>query len=136
MNHLDQLESQSVYILREAFNRIDRLAMLWSLGKDSNVMVWLARKAFFGHVPFPVMHIDTGQNFPEVIEFRDNTVARLGARLVVAKVQDTIDQGKVQDPGAMGSRNRLQTVTLPRSWLTTKHEGDRVQVTFAGTTAF
>ena len=71
MTHLDQLESQSVYILREAFNRIDRLAMLWSLGKDSNVMVWLARKAFFGHVPFPVMHIDTGKKFPEMYAFRD-----------------------------------------------------------------
>jgi len=71
MTHLDQLESQSVYILREAFNRIDRLAMLWSLGKDSNVMVWLARKAFFGHVPFPVMHIDTGRKFPEMYAFRD-----------------------------------------------------------------
>ena len=71
MTHLDQLESQSVYILREAFNRIDRLAMLWSLGKDSNVMVWLARKAFFGYVPFPVMHIDTGKKFPEMYAFRD-----------------------------------------------------------------
>ena len=71
MTHLDQLESQSVYILREAFNRIEPLAMLWSLGKDSNVMVWLARKAFFGHVPFPVMHIDTGKKFPEMYAFRD-----------------------------------------------------------------
>jgi sulfate adenylyltransferase subunit 2 len=71
MTHLDQLEAQSVYILREAFNRIDRLAMLWSLGKDSNVMVWLARKAFFGAVPFPVMHIDTGKKFAEMYAFRD-----------------------------------------------------------------
>ena len=71
MQHLDKLESQSVYILREAFNRIDRLAMLWSLGKDSNVMVWLAKKAFLGHVPFPVMHIDTHRKFPEMYEFRD-----------------------------------------------------------------
>src|SRR3546814_7809224 len=71
MDHLDQLESQSVYILREAFNRIDKLAMLWSLGKDSNVMIWLARKAFLGHVPFPVMHIDTGKKFPEMYAFRD-----------------------------------------------------------------
>ncbi|MDY0884140.1 sulfate adenylyltransferase subunit CysD [Dongia soli] len=70
MDHLDRLESQSVYILREAFNQIDRLAMLWSLGKDSNVMVWLAKKAFFGHVPFPVMHIDTGKKFPEMYAFR------------------------------------------------------------------
>jgi sulfate adenylyltransferase subunit 2 len=71
MTHLDQLEAQSVYILREAFNRIDRLAMLWSLGKDSNVMVWLARKAFLGAVPFPVMHIDTGKKFAEMYAFRD-----------------------------------------------------------------
>ena len=66
MNHLDQLESESVYILREAFNRIEKLAMLWSLGKDSNTMVWLAKKAFFGHVPFPVVHVDTGKKFAEM----------------------------------------------------------------------
>ena len=71
MDHLDALESQSIYILREAFNRFDRIAMLWSLGKDSNCMVWLAKKAFFGHVPFPVMHIDTGKKFPEMYAFRD-----------------------------------------------------------------
>ena len=71
MDHLDVLESRSVYILREAFNRIDNLAMLWSLGKDSNAMLWLARKAFFGHVPFPLVHVDTGKKFPEMYAFRD-----------------------------------------------------------------
>lgn len=71
MDHLSRLESQSVYILREAFNRLDRVAMLWSLGKDSNVMVWLAKKAFFGHVPFPCVHVDTGNKFPEMYAFRD-----------------------------------------------------------------
>jgi len=71
MDHLDRLESQSVYIFREAFNRLGRVGMLWSLGKDSNVMIWLARKAFFGHVPFPVMHVDTGKKFPEMYAFRD-----------------------------------------------------------------
>lgn len=75
MDHLDQLESQSVYVFREAFARIDRLAMLWSLGKDSNVMVWLAKKAFFGRVPFPVMHIDTHKKFPEMYAFRDRYAA-------------------------------------------------------------
>ncbi|MEX2296219.1 MAG: sulfate adenylyltransferase subunit CysD [Dongiaceae bacterium] len=74
MDHLEQLESQSVYIFREAFARIDRLAMLWSLGKDSNVMIWLARKAFFGRVPFPAMHIDTQKKFPEMYAFRDRYV--------------------------------------------------------------
>lgn len=82
MDHLDQLESQSVYILREAFARIDKLAMLWSLGKDSNVMVWLARKAFFGRVPFPVMHIDTGKKFPEMYAFRDRYAREWGLTLI------------------------------------------------------
>jgi len=71
MDHLDALESKSIHILREAFNKIDNLAMLWSLGKDSNAMVWLAKKAFFGHVPFPLVHIDTEKKFPEMYAFRD-----------------------------------------------------------------
>ena len=71
MNHLDALKAQSVYILREAFNKFDRLGMLWSLGKDSNVMLWLARKAFHGHVPFPAMFCDTGKKFPEMYDFQD-----------------------------------------------------------------
>jgi len=78
MSDLDDLENQSIYILREAYNRIGRLAMLWSLGKDSNVMVWLARKAFFGHVPFPLVHIDTGRKFKEMYEFRDHYVKEWG----------------------------------------------------------
>ena len=74
MDHLDVLESRTIYILREAFNKIDKLAMLWSIGKDSNVMLWCARKAFFGHVPFPLVHIDTGKKFPEMYEFRDRVI--------------------------------------------------------------
>jgi sulfate adenylyltransferase subunit 2 len=83
MDHLDQLEAQSVFILREAFNRIERMVMLWSLGKDSNVMIWLARKAFFGHVPFPVMHIDTGRKFPEMYAFRDKFSREWGLKLIL-----------------------------------------------------
>jgi sulfate adenylyltransferase subunit 2 len=71
VSNLDDLEAQSIYIFREAFNRLENIAMLWSLGKDSNVMIWLARKAFFGHVPFPVVHVDTKKKFPEMYEFRD-----------------------------------------------------------------
>ena len=71
MNHLDELEAESIYILREAFAKLDKLAILWSLGKDSNVVLWLCRKAFFGHVPFPVMHVDTEKKFPEMYAFRD-----------------------------------------------------------------
>src|SRR3546814_14671270 len=78
MDRLDALEAQSVYILREAYAGIEPLAMLWSLGKDSNVMIWLARKAFFGHVPFPVMHVDTGKKFPEMYAFRDRSAVEWG----------------------------------------------------------
>ena len=70
-DHLDALEAQSIYIFREAFARLKKLALLWSLGKDSNVMIWLARKAFFGRVPFPALHVDTGKKFPEMYAFRD-----------------------------------------------------------------
>lgn len=83
MQHLDELEAQSVFILREAYNRIRPLAMLWSLGKDSNVMVWLARKAFFGHVPFPVMHVDTGKKFEEMYAFRARYAEAWGLDLLI-----------------------------------------------------
>ena len=82
MTQLDRLESQSIYILREAFSRVDKLAMLWSLGKDSNTMVWLARKAFFGRVPFPVVHLDTGKEFPETYAFRKRYVGEWGLNLI------------------------------------------------------
>src|SRR5436305_5082208 len=71
MDHVDALEAQSIYMYREAFARLKKLALLWSLGKDSNVMIWLARKAFFGHMPFPALHVDTGKKFPEMYAFRD-----------------------------------------------------------------
>ena len=83
MNHLDRLESQSVYIFREAFNKIERLGMLWSVGKDSNVMLWLARKAFFGHVPFPLIHVDTGKKFREMYEFRDRYAKEWNLNLII-----------------------------------------------------
>ncbi len=83
MNHLDALEAQSVYILREAFAKLDKLALLWSLGKDSNVVLWLARKAFFGHVPFPVLHVDTGRKFPEMYAFRERYSQEWGLKLLV-----------------------------------------------------
>jgi sulfate adenylyltransferase subunit 2 len=112
-DHLDLLESHAIFILREVAAECERPVLLFSGGKDSAVLLHLAVKAFAPQsLPFPVMHVDTGQNFPEVIAFRDTTVERLGARLVVASVQASIDQGKVADPGPLGSRNRLQTVSL------------------------
>src|SRR5258707_9028895 len=84
MDRLDDLEAQSIAIFREAYSEIDRLAMLWSLGKDSNAMVWLARKAFFGHLPFPVAHVDTGLEFPEVYAFRTRYAREWDLDLIVA----------------------------------------------------
>jgi sulfate adenylyltransferase subunit 2 len=93
MDHLDELEAQSIYILREAFARLKKLALLWSLGKDSNVMIWLARKAFFGRVPFPVMHVDTDKKFPEMYAFRERYAPEWGLDLIVehCPALETID---------------------------------------------
>jgi sulfate adenylyltransferase subunit 2 len=116
MTDLDKLESESVHIFREVAAAIERTALLFSGGKDSVVMLHLALKAFWpAPVPFPVMHVDTGENFDEVLEFRDRTVERFGLRLIVAKVQDDIDAGRsVEQTGVGATRNRLQTVTLLR----------------------
>ena len=112
-DHLDVLESHALFILREVVAECERPVLLFSGGKDSAVLLHLAAKAFAPQqLPFPVLHIDTGQNCAEVLDFRDRAVEAAGARLVVASVQDTIDQGKVADPGHLGSRNRLQSVTL------------------------
>ncbi len=116
LSHLDRLESEAVQIIREVAATIEKPALLFSGGKDSVVMLHLAVKAFWpAPVPFPVMHIDTGENFDEVIAFRDHTVDRYGLRLIVASVQDDIDAGRsVEDTGPRATRNRLQTVTLLR----------------------
>jgi sulfate adenylyltransferase subunit 2 len=114
MTHLRALEAESIHIIREVAAEFERPVMLFSGGKDSIVMLRLAEKAFWpGQLPFPVMHVDTGHNFPEVIEFRDRRVAEAGARLVIASVQDAIDKGLVtEETGPRASRNRLQTVPL------------------------
>jgi sulfate adenylyltransferase subunit 2 len=83
MTYLDELEAESVYILREAFAKLDHLAILWSLGKDSNVVLWLVKKAFFGHIPFPVMHVDTGKKFPEMYAFRERYAKEWGLNLLI-----------------------------------------------------
>jgi sulfate adenylyltransferase subunit 2 len=113
--HLDRLESESVHIFREVAATMEKPALLFSGGKDSVVMLHLAVKAFWpASVPFPVMHVDTGQNFDEVLAFRDATVEKYGLRLVVAHVQDDIDAGHSHEEYAGAPRNRLQTVTLLR----------------------
>src|SRR5213596_1227496 len=114
MSQLDVLEAEAIHIMREVAAEFERPALLFSGGKDSIVMLALAEKAFWpARIPFPVMHVDTGHNFPEALEFRDRRVAELGVRLVVASVQASIDAGRVtEETGRHASRNRLQTVTL------------------------
>jgi sulfate adenylyltransferase subunit 2 len=114
LSHLDELEAEAVYIMREVAAELERPVLLFSGGKDSIVLLRLAEKAFRpAKFPFPVMHIDTGHNFPEVIEFRDRRVEELGERLIVASVQESIDKGRVvEQTGPRASRNQLQTTTL------------------------
>jgi sulfate adenylyltransferase subunit 2 len=116
LGHLKALEAESIHIMREVAATMEWPVLLFSGGKDSIVMLRLAEKAFWpARIPFPVMHIDTGHNFPEVIEYRDKTVERLSLRLVVTSVQDDIDAGRVhEETGPNASRNRLQTTTLLR----------------------
>ncbi len=114
ITHLKSLENEAIYVLREVAAQFDRPVLLFSGGKDSLVMVHLARKAFFpARLPFPLMHIDTGHNFRETITFRDWLVKETGARLIVGSVQESVDKGRVKDEtGPDASRNVLQTVTL------------------------
>ncbi|HZH15274.1 MAG TPA: sulfate adenylyltransferase subunit CysD [Archangium sp.] len=114
LSHLQALEAESIFIIREVVAEFSRPVLLFSGGKDSAVMLWLAEKAFApAPLPFPLMHVDTGHNFPEVLEYRDERVAALGARLVVASVQEFIDSGRVvEEKGPRASRNRLQTAPL------------------------
>ena len=114
LSHLRALEAEGIHIMREVAAEFERPVLLFSGGKDSIVMLELAIRAFApAKIPFPVMHVDTGHNFPEVIEFRDSRLERAGARLIVASVQDSIDQGRVTEiTGPRASRNQLQTVTL------------------------
>ena len=114
LSHIEALEAESIHIFREVAAEFERPVLLFSGGKDSLVLLRLAEKAFRpGRFPFPIMHVDTGHNFPEVLEFRDRLIDQIGERLIVASVQESIDKGRVaEETGPRASRNRLQTVTL------------------------
>src|SRR5262245_66273604 len=114
LSQLERLEAESIHVMREVAAEFERPVLLFSGGKDSIVLLRLAEKAFRpAPFPFPLMHVDTGHNFGEVIDFRDRRVAELGERLVVASVQESIDNGRVtEETGPRASRNRLQTTTL------------------------
>ncbi len=114
LDHLKELESEAIYVIREVVAQFENPCLLFSGGKDSIILAHLSKKAFYpARIPFPLVHIDTGHNFPETIEFRDNLVKELGVRLEVGMVQDSIDKGEAtEETGVNASRNALQTVTL------------------------
>ena len=114
LSHLDQIEAEAIFILRETAAQFQNPGLLFSGGKDSIVMAWIARKAFHpARMPFPLVHIDTGHNFPETITYRDEFAEKIGARLIVGSVQKSIDEGRVvEEKGPNASRNRAQTTTL------------------------
>ncbi len=114
LNHLRELESESIYVIREVAAQFERAVLLFSGGKDSIILTHLAQKAFYpAKLPFPLLHIDTGHNFQETIEYRDNLVKKLDAQLIVGSVQQSIDEGKaIEENGYNASRNLLQTITL------------------------
>jgi sulfate adenylyltransferase subunit 2 len=120
MSHLDQLEEQSVYIFREAYRHFESLCMLWSIGKDSTVLLWLARKAFFGHVPFPLVHIDTAYKIPSMIEYRDRLAREWGLTMVVGQNRQALAEGMNHTRGRMICCGALKTDalkhTLDGSW--------------------
>ncbi len=112
MDHLDKLEHQSVFILREAHKKFKKLAMLWSIGKDSNVLLWLARKAFYGHVPIPLVHIDTSYKIPEMIEFRDRYAKEWGLNLIVGQNKKALAEGMNHTLGRINCCTALKTQGL------------------------
>jgi sulfate adenylyltransferase subunit 2 len=112
VSQLRALEAEAVHVVREVVAELERPVLLFSGGKDSIALLRVAEKALGGALPFPILHVDTGHNFPEVLEFRDRRAAESGHELIVASVQDSIDAGRVQDDGPGASRNRLQTTTL------------------------
>lgn len=114
LSHIKELESEAIFVIRETAAQFERPVLLFSGGKDSITLAYLAKKAFFpAKIPFPLMHVDTGHNFDETIKFRDQFISDLGARLIVASVQDSIDQGRaVEEKGINPSRNGLQSITL------------------------
>jgi sulfate adenylyltransferase subunit 2 len=112
MDQLDRLENRSIYILREAYNRFKNVALLWSIGKDSTAMLWLARKAFFGQLPFPVVHIDTSYKFKEIYKFRDDYVKRWNLELIICRNEAALAQGTSPKSGKLECCNALKTEAL------------------------
>ncbi|SHM36689.1 sulfate adenylyltransferase subunit 2 [Anaerosporobacter mobilis DSM 15930] len=114
MDEIKALEDESIYLIREAYNKFKNIAMLWSIGKDSTTMLWLVRKAFFGKIPFPVIHIDTGYKFKEIYEFRDRYAKEWDLDLIVYKNQEALDLGICPEKGRFECCNQLKTMALKK----------------------
>ena len=123
MDHLDRLEAESIYILREAFKKLGKLGMLWSIGKDSTVLLWLAKKAFFGHCPFPFIHVDTTYKIPEMIEYRDRVAKEMNLDLIVHTNKEAIALGMGPDQGRIVCCKALKTEGLQQVVSTYGFEG-------------
>ncbi len=115
MDYLDELESKSIYIVREAYKQFKNIAMLWSIGKDSTTLLWLVRKAFYDQIPFPVMHIDTSYKFREIYEYRDRKAKEWGLRLLLARNEEALAAGMSKDKGHLNCCNELKTVALKQA---------------------
>lgn len=112
MDYLDELESRSIYIIRDAYNRFRNIALLWSVGKDSTTLLWLCRKAFFGRIPFPVVHLDTGYKFPEIYKFRDRYAQEWNLNLIIGRNESALNNGMCPEKGKFECCNKLKTDAL------------------------
>ncbi len=115
MTHLDKLENQSIYIIREAYSQFRKVAMLWSIGKDSTALLWLVRKAFLGKIPFPVVHIDTTHKFQEIYDFRDKYAKEWGLNLITAKNEEALEKGVGPETGKFQCCTELKTNALKKA---------------------
>ena len=115
LSHLDKLENQSIFIIREAYSQFRNVAMLWSIGKDSTTLLWLTRKAFFGQIPFPVLHIDTTYKFKEIYDFRNKYTKEWNLNLIIAKNSEAIDKGMEPNKGKFRCCNELKTIALKQA---------------------
>ncbi|MDA8442183.1 MAG: sulfate adenylyltransferase subunit CysD, partial [Peptococcaceae bacterium] len=123
MEHLDRLEAQSIFILREAYKKFGKLGMLWSIGKDSTVLLWLANKAFFGHCPFPLIHVDTTYKIPDMIAYRDRLAAEMGLELIVHRNETGLAEGMGPERGRLTCCKALKTEALQEVVLKYQFEG-------------